>query len=179
MGDWGQGGGSIGSGLNLDAFERLRVSAPLTLFDAQLTYDLQPLLFEQVTNGAGATITRDTTNCMAICTFANTPTGGKAYLQSFEHFRYQPGKALRHGEPVLTPQGWRRIEEMKVGDAVFDGLGAITSVTGVYPQGEREIVRVMFDDGTHVDCDLFRSPVDRHRIGLLCGDRHSQTSKPP
>jgi hypothetical protein len=30
---------------------------------------------------------------MALMTFSSTPTGGKAYMQSFEYFRYQPGKS--------------------------------------------------------------------------------------
>jgi hypothetical protein len=74
-----------------DAFGRLRVSSPTSLFDAQLTYDLQPLLFEQVTNGSGATVTHDSTNRMALMTFSSTPTGGKAFMQSYEYFRYRAG----------------------------------------------------------------------------------------
>lgn len=60
----------------IDAFGRLRVSAPEYVFDAQLTYDLQPLLYEQVTAQSGATITHDATNRCALMTFASTPTGG-------------------------------------------------------------------------------------------------------
>ena len=74
-----------------DAFGRQRVSSPASLFDAQLTYDLQPLLFEQITNGTGATVTHDSTNRMALMTFSSTPTGGKAFMQSYEYFRYRAG----------------------------------------------------------------------------------------
>lgn len=74
-----------------DAFGRLRTSLPVSLFDGQLTYDLQPLLFEQVTAEANATVTHDATNRNAIMTFAATPTGGKAEMQTFEHFRYRAG----------------------------------------------------------------------------------------
>ena len=76
-----------------DAFARLRVSQPATLFDAQMTYDLQPLLYEQITAETGATIAYDSTNRMALMTFAATPVGGKAYMQTYEYFRYQPGKS--------------------------------------------------------------------------------------
>jgi hypothetical protein len=78
---------------SLDSFSRLRTSSPDLVFDAQFTYDLQPLLYEQITNGSGATIAHDSTNRMATMTFSSTPTGGQTTMQSFEHFRYQPGRS--------------------------------------------------------------------------------------
>lgn len=84
---------TIADSPNLDAFSRLRVSQPTAVFDAQLTYDLQPTIYEQITAEANATITHDATNREALMTFASTPTGGQAYMQSFEHFRYQPLKS--------------------------------------------------------------------------------------
>lgn len=84
---------SIKDGANLDSFSRLRISNPQPLFDAQFTYNLRPMLYEAITNGTGATITHDATNRMALMTFSSTATGGKAYMQSFEHLRYQPGKS--------------------------------------------------------------------------------------
>jgi hypothetical protein len=78
---------------NLDAFSRLRVSNPLILFNSQLTYDLAPILLEQLVSGLGATITHDATNRCALMTFSSTPTGGKAYMQSFEYLPYQPGRS--------------------------------------------------------------------------------------
>lgn len=77
---------------SVDSFSRLRVAQPTFLFDAQFTYDLQPLLYEQITSGTGATITHDTTNRMAVMTFSSTPTGGSAIMQSFEWIPYQPGR---------------------------------------------------------------------------------------
>lgn len=78
---------------NFDAFSRLRISNPLTLFNSQLTYDLNPLLLEQIKSGSGATITHNATNRYADIAFSSTPTGGKAYMQSFEYLPYQPGKS--------------------------------------------------------------------------------------
>ncbi len=77
---------------SVDPFGRARISNPLGLFDAQFTYNLNPLLYEAITNGSGATVTHDTTNRLALLTFASTPTGGKSYMQSYEHLHYQPGK---------------------------------------------------------------------------------------
>ena len=84
---------AIRDSANLDAFSRLRVSNPLILFNAQFTYDLSPIIIEQITSGTGATITHDSTNRCALMTFSSTPTGGKAYMQSFEYLPYQPGRS--------------------------------------------------------------------------------------
>lgn len=78
---------------NFDAFSRLRTSHPTGLFDAQFTVDSHPLLFDAVTNGSGASVTHDATNRAALMTFSNTATGGKAFMQSYEFVRYQPGKS--------------------------------------------------------------------------------------
>ncbi len=78
---------------NLDAFSRLRVSNPLILHNAQFTYDLTPILFEQITSGLGATIAHDATNRYGLMTFASTPATGKAYMQSYEYLPYQPGRS--------------------------------------------------------------------------------------
>lgn len=84
---------TIKDSANLDAFSRLRVSNPLTLFNAQFTYNLHPLLFQQITSGVGSTITYDTTNRYAAMAFSSTPTGGQCYMQSYEYLPYQPGKS--------------------------------------------------------------------------------------
>lgn len=86
-------GVSIKDSANLDAFSRLRVSNPLILHNSQFTYDLAPIIFEQIVNGTGAVIAHSTTNRCANMTFASTPTGGKAYMQSFEYLPYQPGRS--------------------------------------------------------------------------------------
>jgi hypothetical protein len=86
-------GVTITDSANLDAFSRLRVSNPLVLHNSQFTYDLAPVIYEPITNGTGATVTFDSTNRYALLTFASTPTGGKAYMQSFEYLPYQPGRS--------------------------------------------------------------------------------------
>lgn len=78
---------------HIDSFGRLRVSSPTNVFDSQFTYDLQPLLYEQVVSGTGAAIAHNSTNRQAVMTFASTPTGGSAFMQSYQCFRYQPGKS--------------------------------------------------------------------------------------
>lgn len=86
-------GAYITDGGNLDSFSRLRVSNPVNLFEAQLTYNLNDLMFDQITSGSGASIAHDSTNRMALMTFSSTPSSGKAYMQTFDYIPYQPGKS--------------------------------------------------------------------------------------
>lgn len=74
-----------------DPFSRLRVSSATSLFDAQLTYDLQPLLFEQVVT-TNTQIVHNTTNRAAVLSLIAAVDGNQAFMQTYEHFRYQPGK---------------------------------------------------------------------------------------
>lgn len=62
-------------------------------------------------------------------------------------------QALRHGQRVLTPDGWARIEDLSPGDQVIGSDGAPTKVEGVWPQGRGDVYRVTFSDGATVDCD--------------------------
>lgn len=55
-------------------------------------------------------------------------------------------------EWVLTPAGWRHIGFLKPGDLVIAGDGSVVPVIGVYPQGQREVFRLTFDDGAFAHC---------------------------
>ena len=63
------------------------------------------------------------------------------------------GKAQPADEPVLTPSGWVPIGDLAVGDLVVGSDGQPTAVVGVFPQGERPVVRVEFSDGAWTRCD--------------------------
>jgi phosphate starvation-inducible PhoH-like protein len=60
---------------------------------------------------------------------------------------YMRGRAQPLFTNVLTPGGFRPIGEIKVGDLVTGSDGSPTEVTGVYPQGFKEIYRVYTQDG--------------------------------
>lgn len=62
----------------------------------------------------------------------------------------QLGKELLNNTPVLTPSGWVAIEKLRVGDCVIGGDGNPCYVTGVYPQGVKPVVEMIFDDGASV-----------------------------
>lgn len=77
---------------NLDAFSRLRISNPLTLFSSQFTYNLNPLLFEQIV-GTGGAISHSTTNRCAEISVTSAPNATSTFMQSFEYLPYQPSKS--------------------------------------------------------------------------------------
>jgi phosphate starvation-inducible PhoH-like protein len=60
---------------------------------------------------------------------------------------YMRGRAQPVATPVLTPDGFRPIGELTVGDLVIGSNGEPTPVLGVYPQGEKDIYRVTTQDG--------------------------------
>ena len=62
------------------------------------------------------------------------------------------GKAHPVDTKVMTPEGEKEIGEIDVGDEVIGKDGTPTKVTGVYPQGEKEIYNVEFTDGSSVEC---------------------------
>src|SRR5215469_11346601 len=59
---------------------------------------------------------------------------------------YMRGRALPIQAPILTPEGWRPIGSLEVGDLVTGSNGEPTPVLGVYPQGEKEVYRLSTQD---------------------------------
>lgn len=65
---------------------------------------------------------------------------------------YMRGRSQPLFTNVLTPDGWRPIGELMVGDLVIGSNGEPTPVLGVYPQGEKDIYRVTAQDGSSTLC---------------------------
>lgn len=70
------------------------------------------------------------------------------------------GKALANGTEIPLyrgadgqPGGYRRIEDLREGDLVFDERGDPVRVAGVFPQGRKRAYRVNFSDGTWILCN--------------------------
>lgn len=53
---------------------------------------------------------------------------------------------------VLTPNGWKRMGDIKLYDLVIGSDGKPTVVTGVFPQGELPVYRVTCSDGSSTEC---------------------------
>ncbi|TDC70365.1 phosphate starvation-inducible protein PhoH [Actinomadura sp. GC306] len=81
---------------------------------------------------------------------------------------YMRGRAQPIFTRVLTPEGFRPIGELEVGDLVMGSNGKPTPVLGVYPQGEKEIFRLTAQDGASTLCTAdhlwsVRTRADRRR----------------
>jgi phosphate starvation-inducible protein PhoH and related proteins len=65
---------------------------------------------------------------------------------------YMRGRAMPLDTSVLTPDGFRPIGSLGVGDLVIGSNGEPTPVIGVYPQGEKDIYRLTTQDGASTLC---------------------------
>ena len=81
---------------------------------------------------------------------------------------YMRGRAQPVATLALTPDGFRPIGSLTVGDLVIGSNGEPTPVIGVYPQGEKDIYRVTAQDGASTLCSgdhlwAVATPDDRRR----------------
>ncbi|MCC6910045.1 MAG: AAA family ATPase [Phycisphaerales bacterium] len=80
------------------------------------------------------------------------------------------GKAQPLDAKVLTPNGYVRMGDIEIGNVVIGSDGRSHRVLGVYPQGEKDVFRVTFRDGsTTLCCDdhlWFTQTFCERRMGL-------------
>lgn len=62
------------------------------------------------------------------------------------------GKAIPDDTILPTPVGLRRVDEIKVGDYLYNRWGKPTKVLAVYPQGYKKVWEVTFADGRKAKC---------------------------
>ncbi len=61
---------------------------------------------------------------------------------------FMRGRAQTLNSLLMTPNGWRRMGEIKPGDLVIGSDGKPTEVTGVFPQGKKQVYRLTMTDGS-------------------------------
>lgn len=66
--------------------------------------------------------------------------------------RFCGKKAQPLDAKILTPDGWKLMGDIQVGDKVINSYGLATKVIGVYPQGELDIYDVKFSDNGKTQC---------------------------
>ena len=102
-------------------------------------------------------------------------TGGESLSRLMEKgtvevapLAFMRGRAQPVDRMVLTPEGFRPIGELHVGDLVVASDGRPTPVLGVFPQGRKEVFRVVAQDGASTLCCAehlwaVSTPSDRRR----------------
>lgn len=93
----------------------------------------------------------------------------RGYKAPLVHMATGLGKANRMSANILTPYGWKRMGDIELGDLIIDpDTGKSAEVLGVYPQGELDVYRVTFSDGTFSECS------DEHLWAVNTKSRNSR-----
>lgn len=85
--------------------------------------------------------------------------------QAVVFFEINDGKAILGDQPgvgkanpidtlIATKSGWTMMGDLKIGQHILHHNGSFYPVTGIYPQGEQETYRVVFNDGFSVECNM-------------------------
>lgn len=130
---------------SIDAFARLRVSNPVTLFDSKQIHNAQALFWDnQETSGSGTSTAHSTDTASSTLSVSNT-TAGTRVRQTFERFNYQPGKSQ---EILLTFSEFDTATGITKRVGYFDGNNGLffESIEGVL-----NVVRRTNVTGTPVD----------------------------
>lgn len=84
---------ALADGPQIDAFARLRVSNPTTLFDSKQLHDAQPRIWDDSeVSGSGTTSTHSADEAATTLAVALN-TAGRRVRQTFMRFNYSPGKS--------------------------------------------------------------------------------------
>ena len=78
---------------SIDAFGRLRVSSPTTLFDSKTLHNKSSLFWSQTAVGTGAVVQFTGEGTDASVTLSAAAAGAYAIRQTSQRFNYQPGKS--------------------------------------------------------------------------------------
>ena len=76
-----------------DAFGRLRVANPETLFDSKQIFDNQPLFWDDDEVSGGSTTSTHSANTASTTLGVALNTAGNRVRQTYQSFNYQPGKS--------------------------------------------------------------------------------------
>lgn len=112
----------------IDAFARLRISQPYTIYDSKQLHDKQPLFWDEITAGS-ATSVHSSTNAATVMT-VTASASDYVIRQTKQRFNYQPGKSQLIVFTFHAPQ--QTGVTMQIG--AFDGTGGTyrTPYNGIF-----------------------------------------------
>lgn len=62
------------------------------------------------------------------------------------------GKAQPLSSKILTPSGWTKMGNIKVGDIICTPDGGESTVVGIFPQGKQDVYEIILDDKSKTHC---------------------------
>lgn len=127
----------------IDAFDRLRVAYPYTIFDSKQLHDKSPLFFSESLGGS-ATSTHSAVNAR-VEMVVTASASDFAIRQTKQYFNYQPGKSQLILLTALAPQETGVIKRV----GYFNGTGTnfMTPDNGIFLQS----------DGTNVSWNIAKN----------------------
>jgi hypothetical protein len=149
--DWGSLRVSLANdNASNDAFQRLRISSPQTLFDSKQLHDNQPLFWDdQELVGSGTTSSHYPDRASSILGVSATTSGTRA-RQTFQRFNYQPGKSqLVFMTGVVDKSGG--------GTGITRSVGAFDANNGIFfkdDEGTNKFVIRSSVSGSPVDTEV-------------------------
>ena len=129
---WQPMGGLGQDGPGIDAFARLRVSNPFTIFDSKQVFDNQPLVWQNYALSGTAITSAYSNNRASTRLYVTASTPDSDYIrQTYQRFNYQPGKSqlvLLTGRAGSVPAG------------ITKRMGLFDSRNGVFIEGSGGVV---------------------------------------
>ena len=147
----------LADGPNLDAFGRLRVSNPETIFDSKnifddpgLGYDVenQPLFYDNQETSGGGTSTAYVANKSQQTLTVAEETAGTRVRQTKQRFNYQPGKSLQIFISFIMTEGSSGIKQM---EGIFDEKNGLIFSDD---EGTLKVIRRTYTSGSAVDNEV-------------------------
>ena len=147
----------------VDAFGRLRVSDPFTVFSSKLlSSDDAPLFWDEaLESGAGITATTPTADKPYIDLVSSNTTAGVFTRQTFRRFNYQPGKS----QLILMTGVLELASGVKTGCERH--IGAFDDDNGVFFESNAGVFGITTrtsDSGTPVDTTIVQSSWNKDKM---------------
>ena len=156
---------AMGDTGSIDAFGRLRVSDPSTIFDSVLTYDKQPLLWNETVAGTATSVHVPNESAVRMSVSAEDD---KVVRQTKQYFRYQPGKSqlilMTFVFAAAAANVRRRAGYFDAENGIFleEENGATTVVLRSFTSGsvvETRVAQVDWNLNTFPDLDISKSQI--------------------
>lgn len=145
----------FGDNAAIDAFGRLRVAEPATLFDSKFITSKAPYTYDEVLSGSGRSTFMKGDSYVSLSTSA---VNDFVIRQSYNHFNYQPGKSMS----VFCTGLFRPQTNITKRIGLFQGASAIPYLPddGIYLESSNDTISFNIKKGQGVTSILSAAQAD-------------------